>query len=121
MHGFKESKDAQLFLSLKPTLIKLVAEMLVWCNQRKLPFMVTSTIREMIQGVSKTDIHSDARAIDVSVVGWTADMIDAFEKEFNARFAKELGAISIDDGKARVVVFHVGTGSHFHIQIRRDV
>ena len=76
-HKFKTEEVAMTFLSLEPTLIFIIAHMLRWCDQRSLPFVVTSAVREFETGqVSQT--HPDGRAIDVSVRDWQADQIEAF-------------------------------------------
>jgi hypothetical protein len=122
LNFFQNKEAADTFLKLEPTLIRVISSMLSWCKDKKLPFVITSCIRGMIPNVSKTNIHSDGRAIDISIKGWRADQITEFVTEFNARFAKELGAISIDDNISRVVIFHnAGAGDHLHAQLRRGV
>lgn len=89
-----------------------------WCIQQNLPFVVTSIIRPMIPGVSKTDIHSKGRAFDLSVKGWAADQCLAFEQYMNDNFSSKFGAISLKDNKPRACVFHNGTGFHMHLQVK---
>lgn len=103
----------------------LAYEMVDYCESRNLPVVITSIIRPMIPGVSKTGIHSAGRAADISVKGWLVDQCLAFEKWMNDNFAEKFGAISISDGKPRACVFHNAVdakgkeyGWHMHIQCR---
>jgi len=83
-----------------------------------LPLVITSIIRPMIPGVSKTDIHSKGRAFDVSVRGWTEKQCLDCQDYLNDNFSEKFGAISISDGKPRACVYHIGTGPHLHIQCK---
>ena len=119
-HDFKNWDAAKGFLSIDLNLLKLIPLFLEWCNKNSLPFVVTRGLSENIEGVSKSDTHPEGRAIDVSVKGWPADKIAEFETFCNSsKECEEFGAISASDGKKRLVVYHVGTGPHFHIQTKR--
>lgn len=97
----------------------LAYELVEYCKSRNLPLVITSIIRPMIKGVSKTDIHSRGRAFDCSVQGWSVqDCLDC-EKWMNDNYGDKFGAISISDGKKRACVYHNGTGMHLHIQCRQ--
>ncbi len=99
--------------------LRIIAyELLEFCESRNLPVVITSIIRPMIPGVSKTDIHAKSRAFDVSVKGWNADNILECVDYINDLLAEDLGAIAISDGKPRAVVYHVGTAPHLHCQTR---
>ncbi len=121
-HKFKTEEVAMTFLSLEPTLIFVIAHMLKWCDQRSLPFVITSAVREFETGQVSTT-HPDGRAIDVSVRDWQADQIELFVKEWNeSEMNRKFGAVS-RDGTANLVVYHKVAGGeyHFHIQCRREV
>ena len=120
MIEFKNDKARETYPELKEHLKDAIYWCSQWCEARKLPFMITRCIDEMIPGVSKTNIHTDGRAVDVSVKDWAADEIDDFIHDANAQFAESIGAISITDGKPRFCVYHnAGAGWHMHLQVRK--
>ena len=120
MIEFKNDKARETYPNCKEELKDAVYWCSQWAEKRKLPFIITRAIDEMIPGVSKTNIHADGRAVDVSVHGWSADDIDDFVCDSNKQFGS-IGAISANDGVSRFCVFHVGTGPHFHLQVRKGV
>jgi len=115
---FKDEKARTTYPQLKEHLKDALYEADQWAKNRKLPFVITRCIDGMIPGVSKTDIHSKARAADASIKGWAADEIDDFLHDMNERFSESIGAVSISDGKKRFLIMHPGTASHFHFQVR---
>ena len=118
MIQFKDEKARSTYPMCAETLKDAVYVCSKWCEERKVPFIITRAIDKMIPNVSKTNIHESGRAVDVSIHGWGADLIDDFVHDMNETFADSIGAISISDGKARFCVFHVGVGPHFHLQVR---
>ena len=118
MIEFKNDKARETYQNIDDRLKCAVYECSKWCDKRKLPFVITRCIDEMIPGVSKTNIHADGRAVDVSVHGWSADDIDDFLHDMNEKYAESIGAISISDGKKRFLIMHPGTACHFHFQVR---
>ena len=120
MIEFKNDKARETYEKIDERLKDAIYWCSKWCDTRKVPFVITRCIDEMIPGVSKTNIHADGRAVDVSVKGWSADDIDDFVYDSNKQFGS-IGAISATDGVSRFCVFHVGTGPHFHLQVRKGV
>ena len=121
-HKFKTPEVAETFLSLHPILICIVGKMISWCDERGLPFVVTSAIREFEAGQVSTT-HPEGRAIDVSIKDWQGDQIEAFIKEWNdSETNRKYGAVS-RDGTANLVVYHKVAGSefHFHIQVKKGL
>ena len=47
--------------------------------------------------------------------------IKDFTKHFNKKYNEAFGALSYSDGKARLIVDHVGTARHLHVQVRKGV
>ena len=118
-HDFKNYDSAKGLLSCHIELLKIIPYMIEWCSLRSVPFVITRGLSENIEGVSKSNSHPEGRAVDVSVKGWDSDKIDEFVKHWNNHgFCKNYGAISASDGVKRLVVFHTGTGPHFHISVR---
>ena len=119
MIEFKNDKARETYPKCKEELKDAVYFCSRWAEERSLPFIITRAIDEKIAGVSKTNIHADGRAVDVSVKGWTTEDIDDFIHDSNAEFSEKIGAISATDGIARFCVFHVGTAAHIHLQVRK--
>ena len=119
MIEFKNDKARETYPNCKEELKDAIFWCSQWADKRKLPFVITRAIDEMIPNVSKTNIHADGRAVDVSVKGWDADLIDDFIHDSNLEFSEKIGAISATDGKARFCVYHCGVGYHLHLQVRR--
>ena len=103
---------------VSPSLRVLGYELVDYCKVHSLPITITSIIRPMIPGISKTDIHGKGRAFDVSVRGWTNAQAIECEEYLNENFSESLGAISIETGRPRACLYHGGTGLHLHIQCR---
>jgi hypothetical protein len=117
---FKNAKARDTYEQLDSRLKDAAYEISVWCRCRLLPFVITRCIDDMIPNVSKTNIHADKRAFDMSVHGWTADEVDEFIHDMNERFSNSIGAFSLTDNKPRFVVYHnAGMGMHFHCQVRK--
>jgi len=119
MIQFKDDKARNTYPQLKEELKDATLWCSQWAEKRKLPFVITRCVDEMIPGVSRTNIHADKRALDVSVKGWTADDLDDFIHESNLEFSESIGAFSIEDGKPRFCVYHCGVGFHMHLQCRK--
>jgi hypothetical protein len=111
------------WMIVHPNLRILAYELIEYCESRNLPLVITSIIRPMIPNISKTNIHSKARAFDVSVGLWELQDCLNCEKYFNENYDK-IGAIGIGDGLPRACLFESpmynkrGTGSHLHFQCK---
>ena len=117
---FKYDKDMAGMTLIHPILLMVFADFNLWAYERDLPVKVTRIIDERIEGISVSDTHSEGRAIDVSVVGWSTDEIDDAIFYFNKLYADLYGAYSYSDGHPRIVVPpNHGTAPHLHFQIRR--
>lgn len=121
MIEFKNDKARETYKKIDERLKDAVYWCSKWCDSRKVPFVITRCIDEMIPGVSKTNIHADGRAVDVSVKGWDADTIDDFIHDSNKEFSDKIGAISVSDGKPRFCVYHCGVGYHLHLQTKKGI
>lgn len=118
MIEFKNEKARTTYPQCKEELKDAVYWCSQWAEKRKLPFIITRAIDGIIKGISVSKTHEEGRAVDISIRGWCADMIDEFIHDSNTEFADTIGAFSLTDGKARFCVFHVGTAAHFHLQTR---
>lgn len=119
-YSFEDNKDTMLFSQLLLPLQAILGQMVLYATINGLPWKYTRIIDEKIPNVSVSDTHSEGRAADVSVKGWNIDDIDEFVDYFNKLYGEDYGT-SADGKDPRVVVYHYGTGWHFHIQIRREI
>jgi len=117
---FKNDDARNTYEQLDSRLKDSAYEIAVWCRDRKLPFVITRCVSEMIKNVSKTNIHAEGRAFDMSIRGFTADECDDFVHDMNEKFSESIGAYSLTDGKPRFCIYHnAGLGMHFHLQVRK--
>lgn len=117
---FKNNKDFRHLLYVHPLLVMVMFDMHNWCNERGLPVNWTSLIRtpeRNKQVGSKSQTHPDGRAADLSVKKWEAWDIGDFVAHFNRKY-KDIAAISSSTMKPTLVVYHVGTAPHLHIQLK---
>ena len=111
-------------LLIKGVLLSILLEMATdFAAPRGLNFRVTRAIDGMVPGVSKTNIHADGRAVDISTRGWPEYQILLFEKQFNDKYGEAVGT-GPQGKRKRVVVYEngvdAGRGAHLHIQINRN-
>ena len=107
--------------SLCSTMIEVLNDMADYCEERKLPLVVTdsvSTEEEDKELKRVSDEHSQARAVDISLHGWLDLAINAFIIYFEQKFMS-VAAIGKSSGLPRLIFRHVGTADHIHVQVAR--
>ena len=115
---YKKGVDATDWSRTNPNLKILFDWFVLWCKSEGIEVVVTSIIRPRIEGISKSDTHSEGRAFDARSTDFDEEQRERMIAECNKRFAS-CGAIS-KDGIVRPVVWHdSGLGEHFHFQVRR--
>lgn len=116
---FKEEKDMIQLSIIHPILLFIFADFNFYCYERDLPVVITRAVAHEIDGVSTSKTHSEGRAIDLSVKGWSPDDIHRMIYYFNAKY-KDMAAISSSDGIPRLFIYHnVNLGHHLHFQVKR--
>jgi hypothetical protein len=103
-----------------PNLLRLVEFYAEFCIAHVIKPMNTRIIDAKIDGVSKTDVHADARAFDASSRGWTKQLQQDFTDVGNRRFEK-IAAVTASGprkGMPTAYQFHEGTAWHMHAQVR---
>jgi hypothetical protein len=117
----KDGVNPEDWKKVDPKLLIILDALVSYCDTMNLPIKITSIIRPKIEGVSKTDIHADGRAFDISLIGWTNS--DARDCAHTINRTLNTGAYSLKDGLEREVVFedgiNAGQGRHLHLQCRR--
>jgi hypothetical protein len=124
---YKYKQDEKLFYCLHPVLIYLFLSVVkpVIESQGIDDITITRTCGDMIDGVSKTDIHSSGRAIDIRTKDWFADLPEdvatakkmRIQKKLNMLLSEKFGAISSSTHERVFAYYHIGTAEHLHIQI----
>jgi hypothetical protein len=116
-HYLMKHEDKLQMSKWHPNLLVLFADINKWAWEHGLPLEVTRAIDGMIAGVSKTNIHESARAIDLSVRGWTADQILQCVESMNKKW-EHIAAVSSSTGERVACVYHNGQGWHIHAQVK---
>lgn len=117
---FKTELIKTRYKFLCETIQEIAYEMAEWCEDEKIPFLVTETVTSKeedfeLKRVSAT--HRTARAIDVSTKVWTEDQRKSLAAHFNPRF-QHVAALSIKTGEPKLIIYHdSGHGAHLHIQV----
>ena len=120
---FKNPYELQELRMLNPKLLLVFSALNFWCENKKIPLVVTSAIRTEAENKTvgaKSRTHVEGRAIDISVKGWESEDIER-AMEFLKDEYYHWGAVSADSGKRNLVIFHNGTAPHLHIQIARNL
>lgn len=99
--------------------VEIMNDQAAWCQDRKIPYVVTETVTTLdedrnLKRTSRT--HREGRAWDISVRDWIETAIAEFMKEFSKRF-QHVAAIGAKTGKPELIVRHVGSADHMHVQI----
>jgi len=113
--SFKDAKKISQLLEIQPILGFILFDMLNYCQNQNLPFVVTSMVRTLEENLklkAKSLTHVEGRAFDLSIKGWDIFKIDEFCQHFNEKY--------IEYAKP-VVLFHEGSAPHIHVQIFRNV
>lgn len=101
---------------------RVLEEMALWCAERGVTLEVTESVTTWVEdkGVKRlSETHRTARAFDLSVRGWTEELISEFISYFNEKF-KYIAAIGATSGKAELILRHDnGHGDHMHVQISK--
>lgn len=114
----KQEVDINDITMIHTNLMILLTAFIIYCENHGKNATITSMIHDEVEGrISRT--HSEGRAFDASVRGWTRTQIEKLVMVFNSRF-KEIAAISASDGVPRAVVHHkTDKGAyHLHFQVR---
>ena len=115
---FKKLVDNNRFFCMHPLLLVVATEMHLYCHKHDIPFVITSTVSTLkedkkLKRVSNS--HRTCRAFDLRSWVFTETQREDFVKHFNRKF-KNIAAVT-RDGTPQLVVYHIGTAPHFHIQI----
>lgn len=116
----KDGVNSSDWHNVNSKLLILIDYLITHCEVHSLPLTITSIIRPMIKGVSKSRTHQEGRAFDISVRGWKLDDIVMIIDSVNEKHT--IGAISLKDGQEREVIYEdgitAGKGAHLHFQCR---
>lgn len=119
---FKTGEVAKEFAQVRPALQLIVDDFARFCNAGGHELIITDCISSpdddaRLGRVSTS--HQEGRAVDCSVKTWPEEFIIR-AIAWLERVHGHKGAISKSDGKRRLVVDHVGSARHLHLQISRS-
>jgi hypothetical protein len=84
--------------------------------------VITETVTNKLEDLEMnrvSDTHRTCRAVDLRVIDWSGEQIDAMIEYLTEKYG-HLGAEN-SEGKKVVVLYHDnGHGPHFHIQVARQ-
>ena len=104
---------------LSPQLLMVFASLNQYCAEKGLPIRITSMVRPL-DSISQTRTHQEGRALDLKTTHYDHTqlaLILRFLEDYDKKH--NVGAISRTTGKSRLGVYHMGTGPHIHLQVRR--
>ena len=119
---FKDGQTASEFDQIRPELRAILNDMGRYCDLSGREFVLTDLLSDAFSDAKLGRVstsHKEGRAADCSVNGWSEEFIAKFIEFFTDKYG-HLGAVSKSDGKQRLIVDHVGTARHLHIQIKRS-
>jgi hypothetical protein len=112
------------YQSLKPTGQMIAEDMAEFCERHGVEFVITDVMSDdeedkLLNRVSTA--HSEGRAFDFRIHGWSKEFLDKFEKHFETKYAR-FAALSKKTGKRNLIQYHDnGNGNHGHCQIKGNV
>jgi hypothetical protein len=102
--------------------LDILDSMAEYCEERKLPFVVTdsvSTAAEDRELERVSDEHRQGRAFDIRIHDWPKSEADSFIMSFEKKFISR-AAVSKVTGHPRLIFRHDnGHGDHLHVQVAR--
>ena len=119
---FKDNSKRDEFYQLDDRLQFILEDLARYCEANGYDFIITDMLSDAesdfkLGRVSKS--HQEGRAADIRTNCWPEEFVPKFIAFAEAAHGNS-GAISLKDGKRRLVVYHNnGNGIHCHIQVSR--
>jgi hypothetical protein len=118
---FKTKEGEVRAQSLCQAAFNLLNDMAAYCSGEGWPFLITdsvSTLEEDQALKRMSDEHATGRAFDISTRGWRDQNIRTFIQAFEKTHG-DLAPIGMRSGKPILIVRHIGTADHLHVQVAR--
>lgn len=118
---FKNEETNNEIDLIHPKLKEILETMGEYCANHGRELVVTDLLSSPVDDARLGRVshsHQTGRAADVSIKNWPEEFIEQFKEVLTKSFGR-IGAFSASDEKRRIVVDHVGTARHLHIQIDR--
>ncbi|MFZ8933695.1 MAG: hypothetical protein ACO2ZP_07345 [Bacteriovoracaceae bacterium] len=108
-------------LTISPFLKVVIGYFEAYAIQYNLPIVCTSLKSDLVEGRTSS-VHSDGRGADFSARSWPSFHIYRIQAYLNKKFLS-WGTRPANSGlHPRVCVVHdSGTGTHFHLQVKRSL
>lgn len=119
---FTNKEVAQEFSQISVVLQLIVDDFARFCHAGGHELVITDALSSAADDARLGRVstsHREGRAVDISVKTWPEEFI-VRAVAWLERVHGHKGAISKSDGKRRLVVDHVGSARHLHIQISRS-
>ena len=112
---FSRDFNADELLYLHPNLLICFAHLSKFCLDNYIPLHLTSGIRPIIDGISKSSTHQSGRAADIRIMYWDKKQLqDVLRFISGFDHTEKIGAISSRDGIRRLAYVHK---NHLHLQV----
>ena len=86
-------------------------------------FIVTDLLSELSEDKKLKRVstsHLEGRGADVRCTDWPLEFREKLEHYYEAKY-KTWAAISKETGKENLMLYHIGTALHLHIQLRKGL
>ena len=124
---YSKGIDPNSLSKIHPKLQDMVHYISGFCQQNRIKFVITSTIRTFNRNKevgSKSVTHVEGRAVDFSIKevwGWTPELIMEITRQIERNYT-HFGAFSAVGNKQVVIFNHdAGNGFHVHLQVYRGL
>lgn len=120
---FKTPELLKEYQQIIPKLQIVLEDMANWIVGHGYEFMITDLLSELAEDRKLNRVstsHLEGRGADVRCHEWPEEIRNKFEHYFEAKY-KSWAAISKQTGKENLILFHVGTAMHLHIQLRKGL
>ena len=119
---FKDNSKRDEFYQIDSRLQFILEDCARWVSNNGYDFVITCLLSDLDTDIKLKRVsagHREGRCCDVRTRDWPEEFIGKFMAFIEAAHGKQ-GAISKNDGKRRIAVYHDnGSGAHIHIQVSK--
>lgn len=120
---FKSDRAYNRVLFLHPIALLILWDMMIYCTDNNLEFMVTETVTTLKEDSDLgrlSSTHRSGRAFDLRNRSWSLWEIKKFENHFREKYNEKYGALTKQGNRRLIVSIPHGSGPHFHVQIAKE-
>ena len=119
---FKNKNSFDRIIYMHPIALMIMFDAINYLDSHSHIAKITSTVSTKAEdyALKRTrNTHLSGRAFDLSVEGMNSDLISSLKKYLNDKYKSKYGAV-VNTKQRKLIVDHVGTARHLHIQIHSD-